>query len=196
MATALLMMTLGGSWLTVRNQLLQHGLEQARIQKGTERQELRQRIDQLASQLEQRDKQSADLEKEIAALALSNALSKSPQAAAFILAFAPIPGGGVRDAAPMNKVAISPGVRWLQVQLDLEMGDYPRYQAVLRNAEGDEIWRQSAQKVRAPGAREGVVLALPAGLFSRGDYILKLSGIDPHGKVEDMTTYQFSVTRK
>ena len=199
MATALLMIVLGGSWLSVRVQLLQRTLEQVRKEPAipaTAQQELQQQVaqlrkhnDQLASQLKRQEEQSTALEQELAALQSST----SRQPLSSMVAFALIPGR-VRDIAGMNKVVIPTGAKWVQLQLDLEMGDYERYQAVLRNAAGEEIWSQSAPRGRVPGVNEAVVL--PAALLSHGDYILKLSGIDAHGKLEDMATYQFTLARK
>ena len=68
MATALLMVVLGGSWLSVRTQLLQRGLEQARVQQATPaagQQELQQQVaqlrernDQLTRELQEQQRQT------------------------------------------------------------------------------------------------------------------------------------------
>jgi hypothetical protein len=201
MATALLMMVVGGSWLSVRTQLIQHGIEQARKQQvapAVRQEELRQQVaqlhernDELTRELEQREKQSNALEQELAALKTP----KSHQSAASVLAFALIPGG-VRSVGQMNKVAIPPGVKWVQLELSLDMGDHMRYQVVLQNAQGEEIWSESAQRTRLREVSEGIALALPAGLLSRGYYVLKLSGVDTQGKLEGIETYRFSVEKK
>ena len=198
MATALLLVLLGGSWLSVRVQLLQRALEQAREQQGSGQQELQQQVaqlrglnDQLATERHNQQKQSAALEQELSALKSS----KTQQPLSPMVAFALIPGR-MRGMGGMNNVVIRPGENWIQLQLDLDMGGYKRYRAVLQNSEGEEIWSQSAPKGLVPGVNEAVVLALPTGLLSRGDYLLKLSGIDTQGKLEDITTYQFTVARK
>lgn len=200
MATALLMMVLGGSWLSVRTQLLQRGIEQARMQQASPtagQQELQQqmaqlqvRYDQLANDLERQKTQSAAVERELAALQSST----SQQPLASMVAFALIPGR-VRDMGGMNDVVIPPRVKWVQLQLGLGTGDYKRYHAVLQNAEGEEIWSESAPGGRVPGVNE-VVLALPAGLLSQGTYILKLSGMAASDNFEDVATYQFRVVPK
>ena len=46
------------------------------------------------------------------------------------------------------------------------------------------------------GNNEMVVLTLPAKLLSRGDYILKLSGMTTSGNLEDASKYYFRVLEK
>jgi hypothetical protein len=197
MATALLMMVLGGSWLSVRVQLLQHGLEQARNQRGTEAQELQQQVaqlhernDQLTRQLQEQQRQHGALEEELAAL-------RTPPPArstASLVAFALLPVR-LRDMGQATKVVIPPQVKWVELRLGLVMGDYKKYQAVLQNAEGKEIWSQSMPKVQVQGVNEALALALSTHLLARDDYILKLRGMDSRGELEDVATYQFRVEK-
>jgi hypothetical protein len=198
MATAVLLLLLGGSWLSVRVQLLQRALEQARELQGTGHQELQQQVaqlrernDQLTREFQEQQRQHAELKQELAALKTSPPSRTTSSMVAFALL--PI---RLRDMGEVNKVVIPPQVKWVELRLGLEMGDYKKYQAVLRNAEGKEIWSQSMPKVPVQGVNETLALALPARLLSRDDYILKLRGMDSRGDFEDLATYQFRVVQK
>jgi len=201
MATALLLLVLGGSWLSVRVHLLQRGLEQARKQHVTPaapQQELQQQLaqlreqkDQLASKLEQQHKQSVALEQELVALKASTPQHLSSSMVAFALT-----PGLVRDMEGGKKLTIPAGTSWVQLQLDLGTGEYKRYRAMLQTPEGEEIWSQSTPKVRVKGDNEAIVLTLPASLLPRGDYILKLSGTPGSSGFEDVANYSFKVARK
>jgi hypothetical protein len=108
----------------------------------------------------------------------------------------PLTPGLVRGMQGMQKVALPAGADWVQLQLDLGTGEYNRYQAVLQNVEGEQIWSQNTPKVKVGRDSELVVLTLPAGLLPRGYYILKLSGMGAGGAFEEVARYSFSVVQK
>lgn len=204
MATALAMMALGGSWLTVRNQFLQHGLEEARqgrVTPAVGQQELhrqlaesQERNHQFASQLAQREKQSAALEQELAELKTP----ASRQHLSSVVALALMPSG-VRDAQAnqrMQKLTIPVGANWVELRIDLGRGDYQRYQTVLQKVEGEEVSTQITPKMKTRDDTDLVVLAVPAKLLTPGDYVLSLSGMDANGSFEAVSKHPFRVVQK
>jgi hypothetical protein len=201
MATALFLLVLGGSWLTVRIQVLQHGLEQVRkeqviptaAQQESQQQlaQLREQKDQLASKLERQQKQSAALEQELAALRASPPTPSSSSMVAFALT-----PGRVRDMGGVKKVLVPASANWVRVELELGAGDYKRYQAVLQKDNGEEISSWITPKVKMEDDTEAVVLGVPAKLLPHGDYALKLSGMTASGSLEDVGKYHFRVVQK
>ena len=201
LAGALLLLVIGGGWSVFKISHLQKQLVSARAQQTNPQvqvqdlrqqlTQLRERNDQLASDLRRQQNQRTTLEQELAALKTSSSQNSSSS----MIAFALIPGM-VRDLEGMKKIVIPTGTAWVQLQLDPEGDDYTRYQAVLQKAEGDDIWNQSSPKVKMKGNNEMVVLTLPAKLLSRGDYILKLSGMTTSGNLEDASKYYFRVLEK
>ncbi len=201
MATALLLLVVGGSWLSVRVQLLQDTLEQVRNQPRVPeagRQELqkelaglRERNDQLARELQEQQKQRGALEQELTALKTS----PLPHSTSSMVAFALMPRV-VRGMDGMKKVVVPAGANWVQVQLNLGASDYKKYQAVLQKDNDEEISTQITPSIKRGNGIEEVVLTVPAELLPRGDYILKLSGMTPSGNFEAVSTYQFRVLKK
>jgi hypothetical protein len=68
------------------------------------------------------------------------------------------------------------------------------YRAVLYDAQAEEIWVQSKLSARADGGRAAVTVVLPSQLLPRGDYQLKLSGIDQGRQTEPVAAYGLRVT--
>jgi len=199
LAAALSVIVGGGSWSIITIQRLEHVLKQVQNQPAVlakqsqdlqqQLAQLRARNDQLASELRLQKEQGEALEQ--AALKAS----PPPRSALSMVSFALAPGL-VRDMEGGKKFTIPAGVNWVQLQLGLVGDDYERYQAVLRNAAGNEIWNQSTPKIKTPKDIPIVVLTLPAKLLPHGDYILKLSGIAAGGDPEDVARYTFRVKNK
>jgi hypothetical protein len=201
MATALLLLVLGGSWLSIRTQLLQQALEQARkepsvptaAQPEAQRQlaQLRERNDQLARELQEQQSQDAELKQELAALKTSPAARSTSS----MVALALIPGV-LRGMDGMKKVVIPTGANWVRVELGQVPGDYKTYRGVLQKDNGEEISSQTTPRIKRENGVEEVVLMVPSELLPRGDYVLKLSGMTASGSFEAVSTYQFRVVQK
>jgi cell division protein FtsB len=200
LAAALSIMVLGGSWLTFRMQHLDHLLQQVRSQTvpASERESLQQQLaqlrghnDQLASEVRVHKGQRAELELELAALRTSTTRPSSP----YLIPFA-FTSGTVRSGGEMKKVTIPPFASWVQLQLDLGVSDYEKYQVVLQKFEGEGISTQIMPKIKTGNDAEAVVLALPAKFLPHGDYVLKLSGIPAVGDPENIGSYTFRVLQK
>jgi hypothetical protein len=199
LAAALLLVVLGGSWLTVRMKHLEHLLDQVQSrqmvppgqQQDLQQQsaQLRERNDQLAGELQLQKEQRTELEQELGALKTSPIQHSSSSMVAFALTHGVVRG----DTGGMKKVTIPAGANWVQLQLDLGTGDYQRYQAVLQKAEGEEISSQITPRIKTGDDTEAGVFTLPAKLLPHGDYSLKLSGIPASGDPEDIGSYSFRV---
>src|SRR5882757_7568590 len=96
----------------------------------------------------------------------------------------------------IKEITIPPGTD--AVRLDLRIGrdlQYQSYRASLQTAEGVEKLRVSDLKTTATGNSVIVPLKAAAGLLTRGDYYVKLSGLNPRGEYDDVGRYSFRVTR-
>jgi anti-sigma factor RsiW len=119
------------------------------------------------------------------------------------LAFALFPGR-TRDIEGTNRFVIPQDVDSVQLRLYLpavaaRVSDPPsRYRAVVRTAEGNEVWSRDGLKAQRTGLREEaiVILDLPTRILPEGDYIITLSRRSASGDFEDVGSYQFSVVRK
>jgi hypothetical protein len=117
------------------------------------------------------------------------------------LAFELFPGR-TRDIEGTNRFVIPQGEDSVQLRLYLPavaagVTDPPsRYRAVVRTAEGNEVWSQDGLEAQRTGLAVIVILDLPTHILPKGDYIITLSRRSASGDFEDVGSYQFSVVRK
>ena len=100
-----------------------------------------------------------------------------------------------RDSDETRKLIIAGNVQ-VRLQLNFEAGDYASYRAVLRTAEGDEIWRQDQLTSRPTTSGPAVVVQLPASRFRSRDYTIRLGGVTTEGEVEEVSSYYFRVEKR
>lgn len=195
MATAALLVVLGGLGLIVETMRLRRRLERVQTERQTlwrqeqewQRQlaEQRTRGNELAAQLRHERDRAARLQKELA----------RPEPP-FVVSFVLLPGL-VRDTEAPKRLAIPPSAQSLRLQMDLE-GDegYKHYRAMLRTADGDEIWSQGRLRAQPTGSGKAVVLKLSPRLFQTGDYIVTLQGVTTNGEFDEVGDYYFSVVKR
>ncbi len=165
---ASVVLALGGSWLIVDTMRLRNQVEQL---------------------------QAEEFQRDVKAI-----ISAPPRDS---LAFALFPGR-TRDIEGTNRFVIPQDADSVQLRLYLPavaagVTDPPsRYRAVVRTAEGNEVWSQDGLEAQRTGLREEaiVILDLPTPILPEGDYIITLSRRKTNGDFEDVGSYQFSVVRK
>jgi len=162
----------------------------------------RRRLEQQVAERRRRNEESAQL--------LENVQFAPPRDS---LAFALFPGR-TRDIEGTNRFVIPQDVDSVQLRLYLPMprglllGElairrypedrYTDYRAVIRTAEGNEVWSEDGLEAQRTGLHEEaiVILDLPTRILPKGDYIITLSRRSASGDFEDVGSYQFSVVRK
>jgi hypothetical protein len=131
---------------------------------------------------------------EIAERPLATPQAPSPKPEPKIATFA-LTTGLVRDSSETKILAISKSVESVQLGLEVERNDYPRYRAVLRTPDGQELWSGEI-KNKLPKPNHTVVVRLPASIFSNADYILTLNGLTSENTSVDEGKYYFRVQLK
>jgi hypothetical protein len=102
--------------------------------------------------------------------------------------------GLTRDNGEIKKIALPPGTDTVELQLQIASADqYQSYRALLQTTEGVEKHTADDLKATTIGTSVVVPLQLTAGLLTRGDYYVKLSGLTPSGEYEDVGRYSFRV---
>lgn len=188
---------LGKWWLTKETVSLQDQLAQQKKEQmsllalGQElQQQLTQqhkRDEQLAAQLQREQEQRTRLEQELAKPQLLR-----PVTVSFVLT-----PGLVRDIEGTKRLIIPQNTQSVKLQLDLENEDvYKSYRAVLKTAEGDEIWSQNMLKARQTDSGNAIILDLPSLIFSNNDYMLILYGSTASRKFEETGSYPFTIERR
>jgi len=196
-AMAVVVMMLGSAWLFVQTLHLQDQLAQFQAEwaEGLERRrglqpestDQSKQIRDLAEKLENEKHQREQLEQKLAK-------ARPPQPAAVSFALS---AGALRDIEGAKRLAIPRGVEVAQLQPDFEDGgEYKSYRAVLKTAEGEEVWSQGMLKARLSDAGKSVMLNIPALVFGENDYILTLIGVKSDKAMEVVGSYPFSVVKK
>jgi cell division protein FtsB len=102
--------------------------------------------------------------------------------------------GLLRSEGAVTRIVIPSDTQLIGLRLDLAGTEYSLYRAVLYDAVAEEIWAQSKLIARTSAGRGAVIVVLPSELLSRGDYQLKLSGINRVGVQQSVAAYSFRVT--
>jgi hypothetical protein len=148
----------------------------------------------LAQELEHVHSERLDLENELAKRNKpADQVAEQSQPSGAVVSFMLSPGL-TRDSGALKRITIPPGTAHLRLQLGLrEPDDYSRYRAVLRTAEGKEVWRSgNLRAIRS----SPLPVTLPAAVLRPGDYEMELIGLAERGQPESVDSYYFTVARE
>ena len=103
--------------------------------------------------------------------------------------------GFTRDEGEgIKRISIPPGTDTVQLQLQIASADqYQSYRALLQTTEGVEKLKANDLKPTKAGMSVVISLQLAAERLTRGDYYVRLSGLNPRGEYEDVGRYSFRV---
>jgi hypothetical protein len=80
------------------------------------------------------------------------------------------------------------------LRAELEIDDFPRYRAILKDPATDRVlWRSSPLTPETQGASKVVPVMIPARHFDTRRYFLELEGVSAAGTGEPIATYAFRV---
>jgi hypothetical protein len=106
----------------------------------------------------------------------------------------PLSAGMLRDGGTLARVDVPSQASTVRFRLALQGDVSTSYRALLYDAELDDV--SSASKMKAPpgDATRELFVVMPADLLHRGDFEIRLRGIDPRGREQIVATYRFRVT--
>jgi hypothetical protein len=73
---------------------------------------------------------------------------------------------------------------------------YRRYDVVVRTIDGRQIFSRRGLKATSGTTGHNVTITVAPSIFSHQDYIITLSGLTTHGKIETISDYYFRVERR
>jgi len=111
---------------------------------------------------------------------------------------------GTRDATrrltrgDLPAKIISKSAQLVQVQLTpKDLAPSQAFAAVLTNADDDTLWSQYRLEARTIAGRQMLILLIPTAVFSDDDdYILKLLASADGGKLDEIASYSFRVSKR
>jgi hypothetical protein len=195
-AAAALLLLLVGGYLMFENLRLRNQMAQTQA----ERKELEQSERDLQRQLAEQRSSDAETEKELSRV--RERLAQLEQSAPDqqngngeprdlkIIAFNLSPQA--RGIGQIPTLAVPKGTDYVALTLELEVDEFPAYQAALKNpATGQIIWRSG--KLKPGGKSKAVRVRLPASLLNAQNYTMELSRISASGVDEIVSSYPFRV---
>jgi hypothetical protein len=165
--------------LTQRSQVLEQGLEEARIAQT-----------QLAQELAQRERHVQDLQ---ALLDLAGTETEKDEnvTVSFVLT-----SGLLRGMEAPTRHVIPEAAGEVRLQLDLEEDDgYPGYRVAVRKTDGGEIWSQDGLAAERLPWGSVVTVTIPASLLSAGRYEVGLFGASTLG-FDELAYFDLKVGRE
>jgi anti-sigma factor RsiW len=106
------------------------------------------------------------------------------------------PGSVVREDGETNNLNIAADISVVILQLALvERDDYRSYHVSLLSGK-QTVYTQAGLKSAVVGGVKVVPLKVPARLLRRQSYQVRLSGLTPEGRVQEIASYSFRVSEK
>jgi hypothetical protein len=142
-----------------------------------------------ASELKQVRKSLAQLENSSAAKRVASQLSSLPiSAVAFVLA------PQMRGGAQMPSLILPQGTTRVDLRLELEGNDFPTYRIALKGLQDDKVlWHSGPLKAVTKNESSTLSTIMPANLLRQQMYQLDLTGTQPSGQAELVSSYVFRV---
>jgi len=201
LAAAALVMLFAGGYLMLENLRLRNQMAQTQA----ERVALEERAQELQRHLAEERSSDAETEKELtqvrdrlAQLERQAAAGRQPgkpeaERDLKVIAFSLSPQ--TRGIGQIPTLTVPVGTDSVALTLDLEAGDFPVYQAELKNpANGQILWRSG--KLKTSGKSKALRVSLRGNLLNSQNYVLELSGISAKGGVEHLGSYPFRVANQ
>jgi hypothetical protein len=157
-----------------------------------ENRRLHQAFDQEQTRRVALEQRAQSLQRQLAGMNPSNGTFGNPSPPAGLLAFVLSPQ--TRGLAPIPPLKLPPGTGPVEFQLILELDDFARYRAALRdNAANRIVWRSEPLLSNPAKSGRAVSVVLPGGLLKPQNYSLELTGIPHTGAEESIGTYVFRI---
>jgi hypothetical protein len=99
-----------------------------------------------------------------------------------------------RAVGSVSAIALSPGVRVVAFDLELEGSDFPQYQVALKDPVTNHIvWRSDPLTPGSSHRPPAIAVTVPATVLKPQHYLLELSGRNSAGAVDTVGSYAFQV---
>jgi hypothetical protein len=206
LATAILLVLVGGAWLIIQTLTLRSQLTRLQAQQSsrensqqTLEQQLateRRRNEELATQLNQEKQQRAQTDESLRQLT-ENVNQQRNAAPRLVIASLTLLPGVSRGATTQPKLVLPPNASVARLQIGIEPEeDYKSFGVELRTTSGRPVWMRDSLTARSSRGGRSIRLTLPASALLPGEYELKLKGVPKTGPSEDVGFYYFEVMKR
>ena len=148
---------------------------------------------ELEDKLRQTEQERTDQARLVASL--QQQLEERGATASTIFSFILNPGTGTRGGGSAEpKFSIPHGKDQLELQLNVESGDYRQYIAFLQDIEFKPIGQHQRLTPIRQGRRKFIPFKVPVSLIRPGSYMVHVDGVASSGVTENFNEYPFRVT--
>lgn len=189
MALATVLLAVGVAWFWLEARRLRSELDRSRMAQATIEQREKELQGLLTEQRGRNEQLTSDLEK----LNSSRQQSVTPSAPAFVSLL--LIAGLVRDGNSTDtpRVVIPPGTEQLRLQLKIKENNYRRYRLSVETANGEVV---RTFNNLTPTSAKIFTMTLPTSLFTDGEYVLELTGLNDNGDNDRLSKSLFRVETK
>lgn len=195
-AAAVLVILVGGWLFVIETVRLRNQVKHIQADRAETLKHERELLRQLSEQGQHNDQLAAELQRERTQRELLEQELANPQRLTLSTITFVLTPGLVRGASEPKRLIIPRGADLVRMRLDLDRDNYKSHRAVLETIDGKRFWSSGSLKAQPTSSGKVATLTLPASLFTRGDYILTLSGVNAVGSLENVAEYYFNVVRK
>jgi hypothetical protein len=193
-AVGVLLIVLGGGWLT-------NGARQLRNEANTVRLESMRREMELLQEIDNAKQRNAELAVEIEQLRkrLHPQVTKSPIASVLpgVIKLVMVDGTLRGEGAGVTPLlVIKSETEKVQLIYKMEDSGYPCYRAEIKSADGEKIWSSESINPSLSRSVATFTITLPASELANGAYTLSLSGVNKTGDVDPLSKPSFQVERR
>ena len=107
------------------------------------------------------------------------------------VAFVALFAGTVRSEGRISELNLTKETTGANFQLHLESRDYQKYRAEIVDADGNVVYRSGSLTARS----SRINAFFPTAKLQKGDYFVKLYGLNSNGEEESAADFQFRVVR-
>ena len=171
-------------------QLTAHQQQIEALQRQLEEQ--RKTNSELATDRDQARKQTQELEDKLMA-EIQRAQEQRTQSLGFVITSFLTPYAGTRSQTGKEiTIEITKDTRAVNLKLDVEHGDYQRYQATVQDADRKTI-RLCRDLAPSPGRSKSISCVVPASRLTAGAYQVHVDGLKPDGTPDSFDEYTFRI---
>lgn len=196
LAALLLLAALPAGLLWERNRRLEGRLAESAAGAERQRTELEARLHSLEQAgADDRRRLTEELARERQARAVPAQPTRpaQPEVNVPLFLLAAVRSGETAGREPVNQIPLSPGTGSVILAAELATVDHPAYRAILRTADGRDLWQAGSLR---PDSRDTLVLLLPASMLQPGSYRLTIEGEAGGGRKDfPVADYPFLVVR-
>ena len=170
------------SWMTISNLRLRRQIEQTNAERAA-----------LQQQQQQAQRQIADLSARIQQFQTNNQTPEIGQPAGQPIVSLMLVPGLQRGNGKLNLLPISSDLSGALLLLRTRPDPLSSYSVFLETPEGKQVLKRDGLKALPTADGKVVRLSLPAHALGRGDYVVRLFGIDTNGRTVEVDDYSLRV---